>query len=80
MSEIIDLQATFVRQTPKAICVEASDFPGSKSRDTIWLPFSQIEVFKPNGSEPIRENEGLIAGQEIEISLPRWLAHEKGMI
>ena len=65
-SNLVDLKAYFVRSTEKGIGIARSDRAGP----TIWLPKSQIEI------EP-REPKG---GALIEVTLPSWLAREKGLI
>jgi hypothetical protein len=80
MTKIIDVEASFIAWTPKAICVSAENFPASRSRDTIWLPLSQVEVFKRGHDETISARDGLVRGDQLDISLPQWLALEKGMI
>lgn len=63
-SDIIDIDVEVVHRTDKAVLVHTGD----KER-AAWLPFSQIEI-EPNGA---------FDGIET-VSLPEWLALEKGLI
>ena len=63
-SDIIDVTVEIVRETAKAVLVHEGD----ESR-AVWLALSQIEVAR-NDPKP-----GLAT-----VSLPTWLAQEKGLI
>ena len=65
-SNLVDLKVYFIRSTDKAIGIARSDRAGA----VIWLPRSQIEV------EP-REPK---AGALCEVTLPEWMAKQKGLV
>lgn len=63
-SDLIDVTLLFRQERPAAIAVVQDD----KSVDPwIWLPKSQIEFRH-------------IGGGALEITMPEWLAREKGLI
>lgn len=63
-SDIIDIDVEVLHRTDKAVLVHT----GNKE-EAVWLPFSQIEI-EPNDAFPGIET----------VSLPEWLAQEKGLI
>ncbi len=63
-SNIIDVTVEIVRETAKAVLVH----DGDESR-AVWLPLSQIELSKNDHSPGVHT-----------VSLPEWLAQEKGLI
>jgi hypothetical protein len=63
-SDIMDIAVELVRETARAVLVH----DGDESR-AVWLAKSQIE-FRPNDPVP---------GAAI-VTLPTWLAREKGLI
>lgn len=80
MTKVITVEAIFIVRTPNALCVSSVGFPASKNRDTIWLYLYEIEVFRARHDQPISENDKLIRGDRLEISLPEWMAKEREMI
>jgi hypothetical protein len=66
-NDTIDLELTLHLNRPDvlAICVSAD----GEKRDSMWLPKSQI-AYDENASE----------GDVITVSLPVWLATEKGLV
>jgi len=64
-SNLIDIECRLLVITDKAICVTMDD--DVESPEKIWLPKSQIEF----------ENSGIML---VEVTLPEWLAIEKGMV
>lgn len=63
-SDLIDLTLSLREQRPKAIAVVDPGKPASK---WIWLPRSQIEI-------------EVKAGAVVVVTLPEWLAKDKGLI
>lgn len=63
-SNIIDIDVEVAHRTEKAVLVHT----GIKEQ-AVWLPFSQVEI-EPNGA---------FDGIET-VTLPEWLALEKGLI
>ena len=63
--EVTDIVVQEHHRTDKAILVSDT---GDKE-DAVWLPFSQIEM------EPVPGKSGF-----LEITLPVWLAQDKGLI
>ena len=63
-SNIIDVDVEVLHSTDKAVLVHT----GNKE-SAVWLPFSQIEI-EPNGA---------FDGIET-VTLPEWLALDKGLI
>lgn len=63
-SDLVDLTLELRQEKPLAIAVTNPAKPGGK---WIWLPKSQIEF----------ESKGV--GIAV-VTLPQWLAHEKGLI
>lgn len=63
--ELFDGTFQFVRETDKAICVAEGE------NDTYWLPKSQVEY-----NEFITYSRG----DKIEVTMPMWLAQEKGIV
>lgn len=61
---LCDITTKFMRETEKAICVSDD----GTEKNAVWLPRSQIEIndWKPNGI--------------MEITMPEWLAKDKGLI
>jgi hypothetical protein len=67
MSERIDIAGEIRRDTPKEQAVLFYD--GTRE---VWLPRSQIKI---------KEKDGFVlGGRLVEVSLPEWLAKEKGLI
>ena len=67
-SDLVDLDLILKNDRPrtKAIAVTRD----GNSEDWIWLPRSQIEV-EPKGLGP--------QGNKVRVSMPAWLAKEKGL-
>ena len=63
-SDLIDIDVEVTHRTEKAVLVHT----GIKEK-SVWLPLSQVEV-EPNGA---------FDGIET-VTLPEWLALEKGLI
>ncbi len=63
-SDLIDVSMQLHHETPKAILVSDD---GDKSK-AVWLPLSQIE-FEHKGSSGI-----------VVVTMPEWLATEKGLV
>ena len=65
-SNLIDVTVELHASTEKAVLVSDD---GDKNK-AVWLPRSQIEIAKlPNRKGPI-----------YEVTLPEWLAQDKGLI
>jgi len=64
-SDIIDLRLVLVAQTEKAILVNENEDNSGKS---IWLPKSKVEF------------DDVTIGTITTVTLPEWLALDKGLI
>lgn len=64
-SDIIDLVVVFRREAPSGLAVLVECL---ESGESVWLPLSKIEI-----------EDGLTEGSYCEVSLPMWLAEEKGL-
>ena len=64
-SDIIDLRLVLVTQTEKAILVNENEDNSGKS---IWLPKSKVEF------------DDVTLGTITTVTLPEWLALDKGLI
>ena len=64
MNNLIDITLTFHWEITNAICVSDNDGP------SIWLPKSQIESLVGDPAP----------GDTVTVTLPEWLAMEKGLI
>jgi len=60
------------KDRPKAVLVSFGD-----RRNAVWLPLSQAEVFELAALE--RKRGGYI-DQLVRVTLPKWLAREKGLL
>jgi len=67
--DLVDLEAVYRWQTKMAWCL---DFGTDAD---VWLPKSQCEV----DSSP-NENKLLRRGDTVTVTLPEWLAIEKGIV
>lgn len=63
--DIFDVRMKIIKVLDRALL--ASDTGSNK--DAVWLPLSQIEV---DGTP--------VEGTYAEISMPQWLAEEKGLV
>lgn len=66
-SDLVDLSGIKLGETEKAIKVRFYGTPGEDYKD-VWLPKSQIE------EEPMQTKDG------VTITMPQWLAEEKGIV
>lgn len=64
-STVIDVTVMLHHRTDKAVLVSDDGDPKSAS----WLPLSQIDI-----------DDSASSGDAVEITLPEWLAVEKGLI
>ena len=64
-SDLVDIMVHKHAETAKAVLVSTTGF----GDDAVWLPLSQIEIVQN------RLNKGL-----FEITLPEWLAIDKGLV
>lgn len=64
-SDVIDLYLILVHQTEKAILVNETEDNSGKS---IWLPKSKVEF------------DDVTPGTATTVTLPEWLALDKGLI
>ena len=60
----VEVSVEFVRRTDRAILVKDG------GDEELWLPLSQVEDFAEDAKP----------GDALDISLPEWLAKEKGLI
>lgn len=63
-SNIVDVEVQLLRETEKAVQVS----PVGTSAEAVWLPRSQIEIAPAE------------RGTLHIVTLPDWLANEKGLI
>jgi hypothetical protein len=63
-SDLLDLTLQLHAETPKALLVSDDGV----QKNAVWLPLSQIEYEKKPGS-------GLVV-----VTLPEWLALDKGLV
>ena len=63
-SDLIDLSVQVHRRTERAVLVSDD----GDEREAVWLPLSQIEIDGP-------DRKGIAT-----ITMPEWLAKDKGMI
>jgi hypothetical protein len=63
-SDLVEVTVLLVTQTDKAVLVSDT----GESRDAVWVPKSQIEIEET-------DREGAYV-----ITLPEWLAIEKGFV
>ena len=63
-SNIVDVEVQLLRETEKAVQVS----PVGTSAEAVWLPRSQIEIAPAE------------TGTLYVVTLPDWLAQEKGLI
>lgn len=63
--EIIDIAGCLYAETEKAILFSDT----ADKKDAVWLPKSQIEFTHDGGEERF-----------ITVTLPEWLAKDKGLI
>jgi mRNA degradation ribonuclease J1/J2 len=70
MSELVDVSVAIRAETDAAVLVYSGDYKtdteGKKIERRIWLPKSQIVIDESH--------------KEITVTLPEWLAIEKGLI
>jgi hypothetical protein len=73
-SNLIDLNMVrhVDKDRPAAVLVSFGD-----RTKAVWLPRSQIEILEL--AAPIRKLRGMI-DQSVRITLPNWLAEEKGLV
>ena len=64
--ESVMFWGTFIRATPKAMLIRLDD-----TDEEVWFPLSQMR----DGYDPDTWDHG----EEIDITIPRWLAEEKGL-
>jgi hypothetical protein len=64
-SDLVDLTLTVRADRPKSVAVTDDTKVGAK---WVWLPKSQIEIV------------GLAAGNTVQITMPEWLAKDKGLL
>ena len=65
-TEKITLQMIYKKHTPDALLIE--DDIGLSG--VVWLPLSQIEV----------DLDGLEMGDQVEVTMPNWLARERDLV
>jgi len=63
-SDLVDIEMLIHRTTERAIL--ASD--DGVSANAVWLPLSLIETSRPD------------RGEAVTVTLPAWLATEKGLV
>lgn len=68
MTRVVDLEGYQFHETGKALLFGLDE---KKKSDAVWLPLSQIEV----------EDKGILhLSGPVEVTLPEWLAIEKGLV
>ena len=66
MSNSVEIAITFIRRTEKAFLVRTVDYENEPLE--VWVPRSQVET------------DCFAEGDEGTMTLPEWLAEEKGLI
>jgi hypothetical protein len=72
-NELADIEVKMVAETPQAWLVrwgdgiQSSAFGGKAPKEQAWVPKSQCELFNQRGGVST-------------LTLPQWLAEEKGMV
>ena len=67
-SNLIDLQVIYQTSTERAVCVrETEDGPD------VWLPLSEVEVYRDDEARPAR-------GDVVTLTGPEWLMVRKGLL
>jgi hypothetical protein len=64
-SDVVDLSVVLLRQTERAILVNETE---DNSAQSVWLPKSKVEF------------DDVTLGTITTVTLPEWLATEKGLI
>ena len=64
-SELVDVAGCLHHETDKAILFSDT----ADKKDAVWLPKSQVEFVHDGGQERF-----------VTVTLPEWLAKEKGLI
>jgi len=67
-SDIVDVTLEPRMVKGKAQAFWQGEYDEDNRESWVWLPLSQIEIAEVPGSKA------------VEVSLPEWLAHEKGLI
>lgn len=68
MTSNVDIEVTLHADPEGAFAICVSD--DGEKRNSVWLPRSQIDIHNVNAVE----------GDVITITLPEWLAEDKGLI
>lgn len=67
-SNLIDLSVIYQTRTERAVCVRETE----ESPD-VWLPLSEVEVYRDDELPPRRHDVVTLTG-------PEWLLTEKGLL
>ena len=67
-SPLIDLTVIYQTRTERAVCIrETEDGPD------VWLPLSEVEVYRDDEARPAR-------GDVVTLTGPEWLLQGKGLL
>ena len=67
-SALIDLTVIYQTSTERAVCIrETEDGPD------VWLPWSEVEVYRDDEARPAR-------GDVVTLTGPEWLMMDKGLL
>lgn len=66
-SDLTDLLLFEHHRTAAAVLVSDT----GEEKDAVWLPLSQVEI-EPKPSRP--------GGREVIVTLPAWLAEQRGLV
>lgn len=66
-SDLVDLLLFEHHRTGAAVLVSDT----GEEKDAVWLPLSQVEI-EPKPGKP--------GGREVMVTLPQWLATDKGLV
>ena len=67
-SDLADIQVIYQTRTERAVCIrETEDSPD------VWLPWSEVEVYRDDEATPMR-------GDVVTLTGPEWLMVRKGLL
>lgn len=76
-SDLHDITLALHHDTGRAVLV-SSDGEESKA---VWIPHSKIEVVKKESTLPgVRKNGQMVRLACVVVTMPEWLAREKGLL
>ena len=67
-SDLADLSVIYQTRTERAVCIRETE-----DALDIWLPWSEVEIYREDKATPMR-------GDVVTLTGPEWLMQEKGLI